>query len=130
MGIVTYSVPVLDYRLGAWCTRYEPEFARATLLSNNSAMPNWNQNSVEIHAPQDAVKAYLVPVEDNTFKFNMHLLYPEVVPSTDPTGDATWDYDWAVINTGSKRYPEIEISSREGAVPTCLDYDTARSPND
>ena len=93
-------------------------------------MPNWNQNCVEIHAPLDAVKAYLVPVEDNTYKFNMHLLFPEVVPSTDPTGDATWDYDWAVINTGSKRYPEIEITSREGAVPTLLDYDTARSPND
>jgi hypothetical protein len=48
-------------------------------------MPNWNYNSVTINAPRDAVIERLVPTKDQTFEFNMHKLFPEKVPETDPT---------------------------------------------
>lgn len=48
-------------------------------------MPNWNYNSVEIHAPIEAVKEWLVPKDEKTFEFNMHKLFPEKIPADDPT---------------------------------------------
>ena len=56
-------------------------------------MPNWNYNSVEIHAPLDAVKAWFIPQSAKTddsqmtghYLFNMHKLFSENVPVTDPT---------------------------------------------
>ena len=47
-------------------------------------MPNWNTNSVEIHAPLDNVKAWLVPADNDTYRFNMHLLFPERFDASDP----------------------------------------------
>jgi hypothetical protein len=48
-------------------------------------MPNWNYNSVEIHAPLEAVKEWLIPMTEKTFAFNMHKLFPEKIPAEDPT---------------------------------------------
>lgn len=56
-------------------------------------MPNWNYNSVEIHAPKDAVLERLIyqpaKPDDLTmsehYRFNMHALFPEKFPVTDPT---------------------------------------------
>ena len=92
-------------------------------------MPNWNYNSVEIHATQVALKTYLVPKDDGTYRFNMHLLFPDRFPETDPIGEANWDYDWAVENTGSKWFPEVELCSDETCIMSWLHYDTARAPN-
>lgn len=90
-------------------------------------MPNWNYNSVEIHAPLEAVKQWLVPTNENTFAFNMHKLFPEMIPADDPTGNDTWNYDWFVDNTGSKWAPEVTICQGNGV--TYLSYDSAWSPN-
>ena len=92
-------------------------------------MPNWNSNGVAIHAPLEAVKAYLVPQADDTYLFNMHLLFPDRFPVVDPTGEINWDYDWAVDNTGSKRFPDVTIDRCGPKAPTLLNYDTARAPN-
>ena len=92
-------------------------------------MPNWNYNSVEIHAPLEAVKAWLAPAKGNTYQFNMHKLFPEKVPASDPTGEATWDYDWYVENTGSKWAPEVLVNSAPDPSITYLAYDSARAPN-
>ena len=53
-------------------------------------MPNWNNNIVVIDAPIEAVKAYIVetkkdPKDPDEFMFNMHLLFPERFPASDPT---------------------------------------------
>lgn len=55
-------------------------------------MPNWNNNSVEIHATADAVMAWLIPqssIRDTArtdhYLFNMHKLFPETIPADDPT---------------------------------------------
>ncbi len=48
-------------------------------------MPNWNYNSVEIHAPIEAIKEWLVETKENTFEFNMHKLFPQKIPADDPT---------------------------------------------
>lgn len=92
-------------------------------------MPNWNENRVTIHAPTDEVKTWLVAGSDDTYFFNMHRLYPERVPADDPCGDATWDYDWFVENTGSKWPPFILLASSDEGQTTLLDYHTARTPN-
>jgi hypothetical protein len=52
-------------------------------------MPNWNNNIVVIDAPIEAVKAYIVQTNKDTkdpdeFMFNMHLLFPERFPASDP----------------------------------------------
>jgi hypothetical protein len=91
-------------------------------------MPNWNYNSVEIHAPIEAVKEWLVPKDERTFEFNMHKLFPETFPPDDPTGSKTWNYDWFVDNTGSKWAPDVEISESDSEL-TFLNYDSARTPN-
>lgn len=59
----------------------------------------------------------------------MHKLFPEHVPESDPTGNATWNYDWFVDNTGSKWSPEVYICHSDVAGVTVLSYDTAWSPN-
>ena len=92
-------------------------------------MPNWNENRVTIHAPINDVKAWLVAGPDEAYFFNMHRLYPEDVPADDPTGDATWDYDWFVKNTGSKWTPTIYLDPSDDGQRTLLTYDTAREPN-
>ena len=56
----------------------------------NLHMPNWNNNIVVIDAPIEAVKAYIVqtkkdPKDPDEFMFNMHLLFPERFPASDPT---------------------------------------------
>ena len=48
-------------------------------------MPNWNYNSVTIHATREAVIERLIPTKNDSFEFNMHKLFPEKVPDTDPT---------------------------------------------
>lgn len=48
-------------------------------------MPNWNYNCVKIHANRDAVKAWLIPIKEDEYRFNMHKLFPEAVPEGDPT---------------------------------------------
>jgi hypothetical protein len=47
-------------------------------------MPNWNSNIVVIYAPIEAVKTYLVETAD-AYEFNMHLLFPDTFPDSDPT---------------------------------------------
>ena len=92
-------------------------------------MPNWNENRVTIHAPCDEIKTWLLAGSDDTYFFNMHRLYPERAPTDDPCGDATWDYDWFVENTGSKWPPFILLASSDDGQKTLLYYDTARTPN-
>lgn len=101
-------------------------------------MPNWNYNSVEIHAPKEAVLEWLVfqpaKADDVTTSehhcFNMHKLFPEKIPADDPTGVESWDYDWFVDNTGSKWAPEVYLSSDDHDTElTNLSYDSARTPN-
>lgn len=72
-------------------------------------MPNWNSNTVVIHAPLEAVKRYLVYKQGESYMFNMHLIFPAKFSAEDPTGELTWEYDWAVENTGSKWFPEVYI---------------------
>lgn len=91
-------------------------------------MPNWNYNSVEIYAPLEAVKQWLVQTNEKTFAFNMHKLFPEKIPADDPTGDKTWNYDWFVRTTGSKTVPEVMVSEGDEEL-TLLDYDSAWTPN-
>ena len=92
-------------------------------------MPNWNYNSVKIYAPENQVKDYLVQKEDELV-FNMHLLFPWRFPSSDPTGEASWNYDWSVENTGSKWYPDVYLHKNgPDEQITYLSYDTARAPN-
>jgi hypothetical protein len=62
-------------------------------------MPNWNYNSVTIHAPLKEVMKYLIHGEYKQLVFNMHLLYPEMFDENDLDGEKNWDYDWAVENT-------------------------------
>lgn len=59
----------------------------------------------------------------------MHRLFPDHIPESDPSGFDTWNYDWAVENTGAKWFPEVEIMGRHDRFPTVLRYDTAWSPN-
>ena len=92
-------------------------------------MPNWNYNSVEIHAPIEAVKEWLVPKDESSFEFNMHKLFPETFPADDPTGSMSWDYDWFVNNTGSKWAPDVDLCTDEDPTVTYLSYDTAWAPN-
>lgn len=100
-------------------------------------MPNWNYNSVEIHAPKAAVMEWLVLHPGNPeygtgehYRFNMHKLFPETIPADDPAGDKTWNYDWFVDNTGSKWAPEVYVSESEHNTElTYLTYDSARTPN-
>lgn len=91
-------------------------------------MPNWNYNSVKIHAPTEAVKERLV-AEGDHYRFNMHKLFPAEVSAADPTGLEFWSHDWFVENTGSKWPPEVHICVSECSDITCLSYDTAWSPN-
>lgn len=92
-------------------------------------MPNWNYNSVEIHAPLESVKEWLIPTLNDSFVFNMHKLFPEKIPADDPTGDRTWEHDWYVSNTGSKWSPEVHVCISDVAGVTMLGYDSAWSPN-
>ncbi len=48
-------------------------------------MPNWNSNTVVIHAPIEAVKTYFVERATDTYMFNMHLLFPDTFPASDPS---------------------------------------------
>jgi hypothetical protein len=52
----------------------------------NLHMPNWNTNNVVIYAPIEEVKAYIVQTNNDPegFMFNMHLLFPERYPASDP----------------------------------------------
>jgi hypothetical protein len=63
---------------------------RAIYSLTNLHMPNWNNNIVVIYAPIEAVKSYIVqtkkdPKDPDEFMFNMHLLFPERFPASDPT---------------------------------------------
>jgi hypothetical protein len=62
-------------------------------------MPNWNYNSVTVHAPLKEVMKYLIQDEYEQLVFNMHLLYPEIFDENDLDGQKNWDYEWAVENT-------------------------------
>jgi hypothetical protein len=92
-------------------------------------MPNWNYNSVEIHAPLEAVKERLIPSLNDSYVFNMHKLFSEKFPADDPTGDKTWEYNRYVEHTGAKWAPEVHICISEVAGVTVLGYDTAWTPN-
>lgn len=46
-------------------------------------MPNWNYNSVAIHAAQSAVEAWLIPIKTGEYRFNMRKLFPEHVLEDD-----------------------------------------------
>ena len=92
-------------------------------------MPNWNHNSVEIYAPKEAVLEWLVETKEDTFAFNMHKLFPEKFPASDPTGNTNWNYDWFLEKTGSKWPPEVYLSDAEVPDVTYINYDTAWSPN-
>jgi hypothetical protein len=73
-------------------------------------MPNWNSNGVTIKAPIKEVKKYLICDEkNNTAMFNMHLLFPDVFSKNDLDGSKNWDYTWAINNTSSKWFPEINF---------------------
>lgn len=91
-------------------------------------MPNWNTNIVTIHAPETKVRDYLTTCENHLF-FNMHKLFPETFPATDPAGRDNWNYDWANAKTGSKWFPEVWITSEASDPETSLSYDTAWCPN-
>ena len=88
---------MLDRRLRARVLQAVPE-TRRTLLSNSSIMPNWNYNSVEIHAPEHEVRKWLTENRGDLY-FNMPMLFPERFPVDDPTGVASWDEKWACDNT-------------------------------
>jgi Ferredoxin-like domain in Api92-like protein len=92
-------------------------------------MPNWNENFVRVEAPFIEVIKYLVEddEEKDTYRFNMHQLFPERFCDCDLTGEKTWDYDWANEHTGSKWFPTVSIEDQGEA--TELIYDTAWSPN-
>jgi hypothetical protein len=93
-------------------------------------MPNWNSNGVTINAPLNEVKKYLVFNEKWTeAMFNMHLLFPELFNSSDVLWDKNWNYDWAVINTGTKWFPMIKELYEMDLDVTYLWYKTARWPN-
>jgi|JRYI01.1.fsa_nt_gb hypothetical protein len=91
-------------------------------------MPNWNYNSVKIHASTEAVKERLV-AEGNHYRFNMHKLFPAEVSAADPTGLEFWSYNWFIENTGSKWPPEVYINDIGCEDITHLIYETAWSPN-
>jgi hypothetical protein len=91
-------------------------------------MPNRNTNFVTISAPEDQVRAYLT-TDEHQLLFNMHKLFPETFPDTDPAGRTNWNYDWAIANTGTKWFPEVWITSDASEPETTLGYDTARWPN-
>ena len=59
--------------------------------------------------------------------FNMHLLFPERFWPDDLEWDINWDYDWAVENTGTKWFPDLNLCEEDGF--TTLLYHTAREPN-
>lgn len=91
-------------------------------------MPNWNWNTVKIGAPELQVREYLT-IHENRLYFNMHKLFPERFPGTDPAGFDNWDYEWACTNTGSKWFPELCICSEPNDEVTVLDYESAWTPN-
>ena len=92
-------------------------------------MPNWNYNSVTIYAPIEKVEEYFVK-EGKQLYFNMHKLFPDVFPVSDRSWEENWEYDWAIYNTGSKWFPDVNIHSDENDEHiTHLSYDTARAPN-
>ncbi len=78
-------------------------------------MPNWNDNFVEIAAPLEDVKDYLVEVHKDDgstrYMFNMHKIFPDDFPLDDPLGKDNWNYEWFCEHTGSKWSPYIEYLS-------------------
>lgn len=72
-------------------------------------MPNWNSNTVTIHAPYSQVEPYLVKDAESQLRFNMHIIFPDKFPNDDSIGDKNWDFDWVVKNTGSKTFPEVHV---------------------
>ncbi len=78
-------------------------------------MPNWNDNFVEIAAPLEDVKDYLVEVHKDDgstrYMFNMYKIFPDDFPLDDPLGKDNWNYEWFFEHTGSKWSPYIEYLS-------------------
>lgn len=101
----------------------------ALYLLTISLMPNWNYNAVVIHAPLPEVDRTILVAENDTFYFNMHVLFPEHVPAHDPTGLASCNTEWCDAHTGSKRLPELTVGVTPDGESTRLAYDTAWSPN-
>lgn len=92
-------------------------------------MPNRNYNWVIVGAPKEQVKEYFIKIgeEPETYKFNMHKLFPETFPEGDELGNDNWNYDWACDTTGSKWFPDLEIEDQGDE--TILTYETAWAPN-
>lgn len=61
-------------------------------------MPNWNYNSVKIHAPEHEVREWLTEDRGDLY-FNMHRLFPERYDADDEAGHKTWNYDWVDEHT-------------------------------
>lgn len=73
--------------------------------------------------------AWLILVDTNVYHFNMHLLFPEQFPETDPLGHENWNHDWFCAKTGSKWSPNVVVDLGGADDVTILLYDTAWSPN-
>lgn len=93
-------------------------------------MPNWNFNEVEISAPLEKVKEYLVE-ENGKIYFNMHKIFPEKFPEDDASGFKNWDYDWMNEHTSCKWHPEIDtVGSADLEGYAWISYDSAWCPNE
>ena len=98
------------------------------LFSHFLSMPNWNYNEVTVFASAIEVRQFFVKQEDH-YRFNMNRIFPEQFAENDPTGDNSWDYDWACEHTGSKWFPCVDEVEPEGKDQSFVCYDTAWAPN-
>lgn len=91
-------------------------------------MTNWTQNHVDIDAPLSEVKQRLVHLSEGRWMFNMHRIFPEAYPDSDPAGIEVDDEQAILEHTGSTRLPDVDFNDVE-AQYTILHYETARAPN-
>ncbi|MBL8564340.1 MAG: hypothetical protein JNM89_01330 [Hyphomicrobiaceae bacterium] len=91
-------------------------------------MTNWTQNHVDIDAPLTEVKKWLVQPSDGRRMFNMHMLFPDCHPNSDPAWENVSDEEGFMCRTGSTVLPDLDFDD-VGTRYTTLHYETARAPN-
>jgi hypothetical protein len=95
-------------------------------------MPNHVTNIVVVSAPFETLSLFLISGHrcvmhsDGEMTFNLHRLFSDDIPATDPTGCTCWSYDWMMAKTGVRANPTIEVTQADGL--PCLSFTTAWLP--
>jgi hypothetical protein len=83
-------------------------------------------NRIRIRAPRASVDSYLVTDDGSTY-FDMHRLFPEIVPADNAAGHRPWRYPEWNIATRSKSLPALLVIA--AGMETIIRYETEWAPN-